>query len=472
MSNMPSRMPKLCQPATSRMAAAVVRWFRPASPSSGHLRQLCCVFAVGCSLQLPAWGGENWTSFQNAGEVSFGSGSSAGNPSDKPAAQWEVEIPGYGQSSPVVWNGRVYVTSVSGESKDRYHVSAYTVADGTKLWQHDLTNASPQESSGYVSKAAPTPAADDSGLICFFEGGNLVALTHDGSVRWERNLVEEYGEIDARHGIAASVEQSSRAAFVWVERQSDPYVLAIDKQTGETLWKVPGLGTTSWASPRLVPVKGGRHLVLSGVGKLAGLDPTSGERRWLYEAIAGNSTPTPVPLGEGRFLVGATVGRGGSDAGGASDSNCLLTVRPQPDGSWMASRSWKAERATSSFGSPIRHGEYAYFVNRSGVLYCVDAESGEEQYAQRVGSSVWATPIGDAERLWLFGKDGVVKSVLAGEEFRVMSETSLFPAEAVASTEAGRQGPPTASGPILYAGILVGDLMVLRSGDRLYCFRR
>jgi outer membrane protein assembly factor BamB len=78
---------------------------------------------------------------------------------------------------------------------------------------------------------------DGNGLICIFEGGNVVALTHAGEVRWERNLAQDYGAIDSRHGLAASVEQSEGAAFVWVERKTDPYAMALDKRSGETLWK-------------------------------------------------------------------------------------------------------------------------------------------------------------------------------------------------------------------------------------------
>ena len=82
----------------------------------------------------------------------------------------------------------------------------------------------------------------------------MVALTHGGDIRWERNLVEDYGEIEARHGLSASVEQDDEKAYLWVERSEQPYVLAVNKATGDTDWKVEGLGTTSWASPRLVPV--------------------------------------------------------------------------------------------------------------------------------------------------------------------------------------------------------------------------
>ena len=118
------------------------------------------------------------------------------------------------------------------------------------------------------------------------------------------DLTQLHGDVKARHGLAASLEQNENHVFVWIERENDPYVLALDKETGETVWKSKGLGATSWASPRLVPVANGDHLVLSGSGKMAGLDPASGDHLWTFDKIGGNSTPTPVPLGDSRCRTG------------------------------------------------------------------------------------------------------------------------------------------------------------------------
>jgi outer membrane protein assembly factor BamB len=424
------------------------------------------VLAVVSALAARVSTAENWPSFQNGGRVSFPERPVSG----EPKLVWTADLSGIGQSSPVVWDGTVYVTSVSGGNKETYQISAWRVTDGEQLWQHDLANASPQENSGYVSKAAPTPAADEHGVIAFFEGGNVVALTHDGQPRWERDLVQDYGPIDARHGLGASVEQMPGIAFVWVERQTDPYILALDKRTGETLWKEPGLGTTSWASPRLVPVADGQHLVLSGIGQIVGLDPRTGARHWSFKEIAGNSTPTPVPLGDGRFLIGATVGREAAGGeGSAAESNGLIAIEPT-DGTWTARYVWKAARATSSFGSPIAHANHAYFVNRTGILYCLDAETGDERYTQRIGGSIWATPIAHADQIWLFGKDGVVQSIAAGDTFRQLSELTL-PGATKDNPEQSPSASPPSADLTLYAGVVANGGLLVRTGDKLYCFR-
>ena len=380
--------------------------------------------------------------------------------------QWTAEIAGYGQSSPVTWGERVFITSISGPKKEHCHIAAFDLKAGKKLWQHDLESATQGENSNYVSKAAPTPVADAAGLVCFFEGGNLLALTHDGQVRWERNLVTQFGPIESRHGLSASLEQSDDRVFVWVERSKDPYVLAIEKASGKEIWKSAGLGVTSWASPRLVPLQSGQHLVLSGIGALAGLDPMTGRQLWRFEGIKGNSTPTPAPIGGGRFLIGATAGRGDADAGKAAESNGLIAIKQRADGTFAADFVWKAKRATSSFGSPIAYQGLAYYVNAAGVLFCLDLETGEERYSNRISDSIWATPMPIGDRICFFGKSGTVSIVSAGPNFESLAENITWEATTPPQDNSGGR---SFGGSVLYATAFANDRLLLRRGDKLYC---
>lgn len=463
---------------------------------------LCSAFgllAVGPS-SVSGLAADSWPSFQNGGQVVVDTRASV----TEAEPRWETALRGYGQSTPIVWKNQIYVTTVEGANKEACHVTAYSPADGSLLWQHSLTNATPAESSNYISRAAPSPAADDRGVVCLFEGGNIIALTHDGKVRWERNLVAEYGAVAARHGLSASVEQSEDDVYIWMERSEDPYVLCLSKDSGETKWKSPGVGATSWASPRLVPVEGGQQLVLSASGFLVGLDPANGEQLWKLEGISGNSTPTPMPMGDGKFLIGATVGRGEGGSGKSAESNGVVQIAKAADGTWSASYLWKAKRATSSFASPIVHDNLALFVNREGVLYGLDVQSGEELFAKRLSGSSWATAIGLADGAVLVpardGKLDIVTDLRGSQTIAtlkplpepVATEQPAAPAPAAESKSAGsaeggsgerangqRAGGQRAggdrsggagmeSGPVLYSAVIAGDSLLLRQGDKLY----
>lgn len=382
---------------------------------------------------------------------------------------WQIPLTGYGQSSPVTWKSQIYITSIAGPKKETCYVTAYNLS-GEKVWQHEWNAASQAENSNYVSKAAPTPAVDDAGVYCFFEAGDLLSLTHEGQVRWQRNLVQEFGEVTSRHGLAASLEQTSDRIFVWVERESEPYVLAVAKETGKDLWKVPGVGATSWSSPRLLPMDGGPHLLLSAVGSVTGLDPETGKELWKLTGVAGNSTPTPALAGPGRFLVGATQGRGDGNSGKSAASNGLVAVRKLDDGSFAADYVWRSKRSTCSFGSPIAAGGRAYFVNATGVLFCHDLETGDELFSNRIADSMWATPIALGKRVYFFGKGGAVTVIAAGTTFESLAENQTWEA---APAPPGEKGEKSAAGPfggpVLYAAVYAHDRFLLRRGDVLYC---
>ncbi len=412
----------------------------------------------------------DWSSFQNGGKLQF-KDSLAPRLSwtGKAGIAWKTSIPGYGQSSPVCHSGKVYLTSTSGPNKKSLHISAIHINTGKVDWTYDAINSSPEKSTNYVSKAASTPVCDSNGVIALFEGGNIIALNPKGEHRWQRDLVATYGPIDARHGIGSSLEQSKDHVYVWIERQTNPYVLALSKKDGEVIWKSKGIGKTSWSSPRLIPVEKDFHLVLSGIGRIVGLDPKTGKHLWTFEEIAGNSTPTPVPVGKGKFLIGATVGRG-SDSGGAvsaAKSNGLIEIKRDEEGTFNASFKWRAKRATSSFGSPFHHQGHAYYVNRSGVVYCLDLETGEEKYAKRSGSSIWATPLGFDDRVYFFGKDGVTTVIRSGPEFKVLSSNPLWENKPEEQPQAPRSRGAF-GGPTLYGIAFTNGNLLLRKGSTLF----
>ena len=381
---------------------------------------------------------------------------------------WTTILPGYGQSSPVIWGDMVVLTSIEGPEKETGIVVCLDKQTGKVKWKKEIQTASGAKNNSYVSRAAPTPIIDADRITVLFEGGNLLSLDHQGNTLWQRNLVDDFGEIKARHGLSASLEQNQDTVFVWIERENEPYVLAVAKIDGTDRWKVPGLGVTSWSSPRLIPVAEQAHLVLSGVGKLVGFDPKSGEKLWEIDDISGNSTPTPVPVGDGRFLIGATTGRSGGGAGKAARSNGLVQIERGEDGEFKADFLWRCKRATSSFGSPLAHEGLAYFVNRQGVIYCIRITDGEEQFAERTADSVWATPLAAGERLYFFGKKGTTTVIKSGNVFEelAVNELATDAEEGEAATAA-----PARGGRVLYAAAADDGAIFLRTGNRLFCIR-
>ena len=437
-----------------------------ASPFRGpRCRKLFAAIGFTLPFALGTAAPAQWTGFQNSGRPIVAADDLPVDWSPEQHVAWTADVEGYGQSSPVIARGLVVVTSTSGDNKDRCHISAFVLASGKPKWTLTRDNPSPFENTPMVSRAAPSPIATDDGFIAAFEGGLVVAVDDSGSPKWELNLVERYGAIEARHGLAASLEQNDRFVFVWVERQTDPYVLAIDKHSGEVIWKSAGVGATSWASPRLVSVAGDDHLVCSASGTIIGLDTQTGQPLWRLDGLANNTSCTPVPAGEGSFLVGASDGRGEATPTGAANANGLVKVTRSPDRNYQAEYVWRADKATCSFGSPVAVGDQAWFVNRAGVLYRLDLKTGERLGTERLESgSLWATPLITKETAYLFGYKGTT-SVLNPDSGREIATNRLW-------KESGDGSPFGGRGPVLYAAAATAETLILRTGDRLYALRK
>jgi outer membrane protein assembly factor BamB len=241
---------------------------------------VCCVCTFASSVHA-----QDWTSFQNGGDIDNTAWKFPQKWSPENGIAWEKELAGYGQSSPIVFGETAYITSVTGPKKETINVEAFSVTEGNRKWIHTQDNSTPQDNTVMISRAAPSPVADTLGVIAMFEGGNLVALDHEGKIRWQRDLAKEFGDVKARHGLSASLEQDEIHVFVWIERSENPYITAIRKSDGEEVWKVAGLGSTSWGSPRLLTVGDSKQLVLSAIGKIVGLDPKTGKQLWSFDDI-------------------------------------------------------------------------------------------------------------------------------------------------------------------------------------------
>lgn len=412
---------------------------------------------------------------------------------------WEKELEGYGQSSPVVWGEQIYVTTVAGAKKETLAVTAYDVSTGNLVWTFATTTSNQGENSDYFSRAAPTPIVSSQGVVVLFENGDLFSLGHDGQLLWRKDLVAEFGPITSRHGLASSLTALGPHVLVWIQRDTEPYLLCMRQATGDVVWKESLPVGTSWSSPALIATADGtQHLVLSiggsggggpprtqdgnsganadatasppkpTPGRLIGIDPSSGERLWELEGLVGNSTPTPTPVAPGRILVGASAGREGGPTKEAVATNGVVAIERNGE-QWTARYVWRSERATCGFCSPIAHAGFCYFVDRRGRLYCLDAETGKEVYSENLGHPVWATPLAIGSRIYFVGEEGVTTVVAAGSEYRRLATNSLWESS---DTPVEESNPRSMLGRTRqYAIVAIPSAMFVRRGDRLYCLK-
>lgn len=454
---------------------------------------LFCVAAIPCD----AISADDWPGFR-------GDGTSQAPPGEYPVQwspseniAWTADLAGYGQSAPVVANGTVYLTAVEGPNKETNHLVALNAATGEQRWTQAFPSSAPAKNTPMIGRAAPTPTADDDGVYAFFESGDLVALLKTGEVRWTRSLTADYGPFTNRHGLGASPAQSAEALYLLVDQQEGGYLLAVNKATGETLWKADRPDRTGWSSPTVAELGGVAQVVVSSGGAVDGYGAASGEPLWSQDGLTGNSIPSPVVVGDCVY-VGARLGRQGGDVAAVSRSNCCLRVR-RDEGGFTVETDWEAKKVLSHYASPLIVGGSVYYVNNVGVLFRLDAETGQLIDRVRAGRPCWATPVAVGELIYLFGDDGTTTIFETTPKLTAVATNRLWDDAAAPMGESYAIGfqtdgdvlpeksggehsggiPATAATPAeiqddrptIYGVAAAGGAFFVRTGSRLYCVR-
>lgn len=393
---------------------------------------------------------------------------------------WDASLPGHGQSSPVIWGDKVFVTTVEGDNKETCHVICLSLKDGSILWDYKHISTAPDPNSVYISRAAPTPVVDGQHVFAFFECGDMVALTLDGKNVWSKSLSKEYGKFTNKFGLSGSPAQSDSSVIVLIDDEGPSYLVAMSKADGSILWKTDRTSRTSWSSPAILPIDGQPQVIVSSAGSVDGYDPATGKPLWTFTDVGGNTGTTPLPAGPNQFFIAASPGRSGENSEGAKKSNALVKVNRDGD-SWKVEKVWMSAEATPSWASPFVHQGFAYWVNRVGVVYCIDVATGEQKYAQRTKQSCWATPLPLGDRIYFFGKDGVTTVLAAGPEFKELAANELWPADTPPSDNGAPKADETSaerkqasamfSGPTQYGVAAVSGSLLIRVGSHVYCVR-
>jgi outer membrane protein assembly factor BamB len=420
-----------------------------------------------------------WPGFLGAGASEIESDSLPLKWSHESNISWQVDVPGYGQSSPVVWGDKVFVTSVDGKSKEKLIVSCFQLSDGERLWSHDAKSTFPEKNSVYISRAAPTPVVDAKGVYAYFESGDALAISHAGIGLWSRSLSNDYAKPSNTFGLSASPTQTSNNIVILIDDAKSSYLVALDKANGAAAWKTDRTSRTSWSSPAVVKIDGREHIVCSSDGSVDGYDSQSGKQLWTFSEVGGNTATTPIAVADG-FLIAGSPGRSGDNAAMAKKSNGLMVVKQKGD-KWVAEFRWICSEATPSWASPMSHRGFAYWVNRSGVVFCINVETGELVYTKRIKQSAWATPVGVGNRVYIFGKQGLTTVIKAGSEFEIIAENELWTAEAPPknnlpqteeTSDVRNRSAAMFSRPTLYGIAAVDGKLLLRTGSQLYCVQK
>lgn len=317
---------------------------------------------------------------------------------------WKIDLPGEGASSPIVYGGKIFVTSANGlkqdRDQDRLFVSAYDVEDGKLLWERRFRPTGHTMIHPFGSVAGATPATDGKYLVALFSSNDVACLDLDGNLLWYRGLSYEHPQ--ARHdvGMANSPLLIDGVAVIQVENQGDSFIEAIDLATGKSRWHIAGKRKTVWTSPNRLSCKDGKELILlQSYRQISAVDPASGETMWTHP-IDCNTVASGVVQGDMIYLP--------ANGLNALKINEVSTDSDQKD---PIETLWSENKLRSESASPVVHDGRAYVLKPPSILVCGDVATGKILWQARLKGTFWASPVLAGDRIFTVNQEGLVQVV-------------------------------------------------------------
>ena len=359
-------------------------------------------------------GGKYWPRWR--GPSGQGLVEGAGYPdrwSDKENILWKVPVPGSGNSSPIIWGDRIFLTTAH---SGRRSVLCLSREDGKLLWETFAPDAATEHVQRKNGLASGTPATDGERVYAFLGNQGLLALDFSGRTAWHRDL----GPTGNYHGPAGSVLLYKDTVIVFQDQEgrSQAYVAAFDRNTGETVWRTERRETVGWGTPVAIRAGNRDEIIVHSQYRVYSYDPSNGEELWRCDGPTFEVTPTPVA---GHGLLYCSSGRAGP----------TLAIRPGGSGDVTDTHVvWRTTRGSPFIPSPLLYGDYLYIVNdMASIGTCFEARTGKTMWQQRLGSAMRegfsASPVGVDGKVFFTNDMGETFVLKAGPEFELLHVNEL-----------------------------------------------
>jgi outer membrane protein assembly factor BamB len=403
---------------------------------------------------LGAGAQENWPEFR--GPTGDGHATAKGLPaawSDTENVKWKTAIPGKAWSSPVVWGNQIWLTSAT-EDGTQLFVVCVDKATGKVLRNQRIFEVErPQFAHKFNSYASPTPAIEAGRVyVTFGSPGTACLDTRTGKVLWERR------DFVCNHfrGAGSSPILYQNLLLMNFDGSDFQFLAALDKSTGKTVWQVnrsidyqdltpegkpkeDGDFRKAFSTPTVVTIAGQPALISQGAKAQYGYDPLTGKEFWRVEERSCHSASDRPLFGNGMLYMTCGFSRG-----------LLLALKPDVnDVTKTPQEVWRVTRSMPSKPSPLLVGGLIFVVDDGGLASCLDANTGQEIWRERIGGNYSASPLFAEGRLYFFSEEGKTTVVKAGRQFAKLAENKLA---------AGFMASPAVSGKAL----------ILRTKTHLY----
>ena len=352
---------------------------------------------------------------------------------------WKAALPGLGNSSPIVWGDRVYVTTAIAEGgstplkvgrtgagdeveekrEHRWMVLAFDKTSGEKVWETEVGRAVPLTNRHFkATQANSSPVTDGKHIVAVFPTAGLACLGADGNVHWKQDLgglnAGGFNDPGMQWGFASSPILYDGKVILQVDIHGGAYLAAWSLESGEPLWKTerPDVAP-SWATPAIWRTTKGNELVVNA-SVIRGYDPDNGNELWSLGPTSIQVVASPV-VGSEHLIVSS----------GYPPARPIYAVNPgirgdhqiesQDDAGPLA---WYQTRGGAYMPTPLLYRGLLYMVAHNGRLVAHDASSGNIVYKARLsaGGTCTSSPIAANDVLYQGTEEGTLYILAAGTE--------------------------------------------------------
>ncbi|HSL55193.1 MAG TPA: PQQ-binding-like beta-propeller repeat protein [Pyrinomonadaceae bacterium] len=337
---------------------------------------------------------------------------------------WKVPMPGASGSTPIIWRDRIFLNVAEG---DNLSIWCLNKSNGEVLWKKPLGAGNVKMRKHNMS--SPSPVTDGRSVYVMTGTGILKGFDFSGKELWTRDIQKEYGEFGLNWGYASSPLLHEDSLYVQVlhgmKTDEPSYVMRIDKKNGKTLWKVDRPTNAirespdSYTTPGLLRYGKTTEIVITGGDCVTGHDPATGKELWRANGLNPDNSPmyrivaSPIIFDNIIYAPTRVKPLLALKAGGRGDitsSHVLWSTVNGPD-----------------VPTPVTDGKYFYVVNDRGIMFCLDAKTGAEVYAnQRIKPGTYSgSPVLADGKIYITNEDGLTTVVAAGPKFEVLAENPL-----------------------------------------------
>jgi outer membrane protein assembly factor BamB len=337
---------------------------------------------------------------------------------------WKQEIPGKGWSSPVILDGRIYLTTAvpvdgSGTKDQSLRAICLNAKTGKILWDVEALKQDGSKAPNIQNKnshASPTPIVDAKAKRLYVHFGHMgsACLDLDGQVQWTQTDLH-YAPV---HGNGGSQALAEDLLVYSIDGSDKQCVVALEAATGKVKWQTDRHSTAgkkfSFSTPLVIDVDGKKQVISPASDMVCAYDLKSGDEVWRVTYDGYSVTPRPV-FAHGMVFI---------CTGFTTPS--LLAIKPDGKGDVTKTHiAWTANKSVPHTPSPLVSGDELYMVSDGAIASCLDAKTGEVHWQERLGGAFSASPILADGKIYFLSEDGVGHVIKAGTKFERVAKNEL-----------------------------------------------